>query len=229
MPESEIVPSAEPKGSGAVGQGDYIVKRGDTIESIAFEHGFFHETLWNHPANAELKQKRGNRNLLLPGDRVTIPEKTPKQVTCKTGRVHRFRRRGVPAVFRLQLLQRGAPLAGADYTLDVDGVLHSGTTSEQGMLEERVPPNARRARLQLQGSSRSWNVLLGDLDPIKETTGLQQRLRNLGYRCEPTGVMDERTRSALRAFQGKADLTETGEPDDPTLKRLRELHDLHGV
>jgi hypothetical protein len=46
-------------GEGAALGENYTVKQGDYLSKIASEHGFFdHTTIWNHPANAELKKKR---------------------------------------------------------------------------------------------------------------------------------------------------------------------------
>ena len=43
------------------------VKPGDCILSIVDAKGFFWETLWEHPENGELREKRLDPNTLLPG------------------------------------------------------------------------------------------------------------------------------------------------------------------
>lgn len=43
----------------------YVVQKGDCLSSIAFGFGFLPDTLLNHPANAGLKQKRKDPNILL--------------------------------------------------------------------------------------------------------------------------------------------------------------------
>jgi hypothetical protein len=39
-------------------------------------------------------------------------------------------------------------------------------------------------------------IAFGELDPIEEVPGVQQRSKNLGYQCAITGELDERTQTA---------------------------------
>ena len=53
----------------------YQVKEGDCLSSIAFEQGFFPDTIWNHSNNAVLKEKRKDPNVLMQGDVVFVPDR----------------------------------------------------------------------------------------------------------------------------------------------------------
>jgi hypothetical protein len=79
----------------------HTVRQGECIDSIAFEHGFFVDTLWNYVQNRALKQLRKDPNILQPGDIVMIPERTLRKESCITEKKHTFKRKGVPAKLRL--------------------------------------------------------------------------------------------------------------------------------
>lgn len=202
----------------------WTVGRDDDISSIADANGFFWETLWNHPENSALKNKRRNPNVLCPGDEVFIPELQTKQESVESEQKHTFRRLGVPAIISIKLMDSGEPRANIDYVLEVEGETIRGTTDGDGVIETRVPPDAREGRLILSGGKEIHTVCIGGLDPVEEVRGLQQRLANLGYDCYPfTGVIDRKTRRAIINFQSDHNLEITGKSDAATQKKLLEL------
>jgi LysM repeat protein len=203
------------------------VKQGECISSIAQDYGFSWEQIWNDSANEELKQKREDPNVLFPGDEVVIPDKKARKESVSADQKHKFRRKGVPAMLRLEFVDdQGNPRGNVPYVLDIDGQSFSGNTDGEGKIEQRIPPNAKQGQLRLgDDGSEVYNIRLGSLDPVSETTGVQQRLKNLGYECGSVdGEAGPKTREALMAFQKKHELSETGEIDQQTLDKLQQLH-----
>jgi N-acetylmuramoyl-L-alanine amidase len=207
----------------------HVVSEGESLIGISEGYGFFAETIWNHPDNAELKKLRKHMNILAPGDVVSIPDKHEKVLPKPTGKLHRFRRKGVPAVFRLQLLEQDKPKAMLDYVLKVDGVELGGQTDREGFLEEYVPNNARKGLLNVNNGEMLIEIEFSTLNPVKEVRGYQQRLKNLGYYEDASaalsGELDDETKTALSKFQRHLKLEVTGEPDDATLEKLFQVHD----
>ncbi len=263
---------------------DYLVETGDCISSIAHEHGFFWETIWNHPQNAELKSKRKDPNILQEGDVAHIPDLTLKQETRATDKRHKFVRKGAPAKLRFRIMEEplpekakpgaggapagvggggsfldkvvgaaqqaiGLPTAGGStkefeepdpepleredkprknvpYVVLIDGKVTTGNTDGDGRIELSIPPNAQSGTLTLDPGTLKERVIplnLGHLNPINVVSGVTQRLNNLGFPCGD-GSDEEALAAALKAFQEKNGLEVTGNIDDVTRNKLRDLH-----
>ena len=223
--DSQHKPYTHP-GAQPVGHGNYTVEDGDCLESIALDSGHFWKTLWNLPENADLKRIRKNPNVLLPGDQLVVPPIVPKEVPAETEIRHIFRRKGVPSTFRFQCLAADEPLASMPFRLDIDGVLVSGRTDNEGKIEQRIPPSARSIRLIVgrYPEEHEYNIALGRMNPIDTISGMKSRLNNLGFM---SGAIDEEDtpnlRGALARFQRKHGLESNGDPDDATKSKLDEL------
>lgn len=206
----------------------YTVKAGDCISSIAFETGFFADTLSELPENANLKQLRKNLNVLQPGDVVFIPDKREKFHEGKTGARHVFRRKGVPARLSLRILRDDAPRANVPYTLTIDGRVMSGRTGPKGEIDVTISPNAMSGILKVGPPEDldEYNLDLGHLQPADNIAGVQSRLRNLGFHCEgEDGQLGPVTREAISAFQRKHKLPVTGEMDAAFQAKIAKVHD----
>jgi len=204
---------------------DYNVKQGDCLSSIAARHGLFWEKVWNHPKNARLKEQRKDPNVLYPGDVVFVPDKEKKEESGATEQRHRFRKKATPAKLRLELKHGEKPRANEPYTFEIDGQLFSGTTDDDGKLEHRIPPNAKRGKLLLGENKEEFQLDLGHLDPIEEVSGVQARLNNLGFDC---GKVDEilgpKTETAINDFQKQNKLKITGKIDQQTRDKLKQVY-----
>lgn len=217
-----------PLETGPVGQGDYKVRDGDSIPSIAHEHGHFWETIWDDAANKELRTIRKDPNVLLPKDRVTIPEKQRRDEPIEAEQRHVFERRGEPAELRLQLMIEDQPIAGEPYEITVDGKAYPpGTTDAYGNVVVPMPSNAKQATLLVgnEDEQRVYELSIGHTDPTTGIRGAQQRLHNLGFLPgEIDGDLGPGTEAALCEFQTATGLPESGQLDRETMDRLRKEH-----
>jgi len=218
---------------------DYEVQPGDCMSSIAYEHGFFWQTLWNLPENAELKAQRKDPNVLMTGDIVHIPDLTVKRESGATDQRHKFMLKGVPETLRVKLLDLDQkPRANLQYTFVIDGNLRRGTTDSNGELKESIPPAAMKGKLiipTLPGEdgkpnprkppTREMELQLGNLDPITEVSGVKARLANLGlYKGSLDGNVDDAMQKAVSTFQTQQGLPVTGTADAATKAQLQKLH-----
>jgi N-acetylmuramoyl-L-alanine amidase len=199
---------------------------GDCVLSLARRYRRLPEQIWNAPENAELKRNR-KQNVLLPGDRVFIPDVAKKQIDGATEKRHRFKVKVPTTTLKLRLLRGEEARANLDYVLQVEGKSFQGKTGADGSLEVKIPADARKGSLRLLDpeGEESYPLELGGLNPASDVTGVQARLNNLGFACGPVdGEVGPRTRGAIAAFQRAAGMRPTGEIDDATRSKLVERH-----
>ncbi|MGH9405567.1 MAG: peptidoglycan-binding protein [Terriglobia bacterium] len=201
----------------------HTIESSECISSIALENGLFWETIWNHPQNADLKQRRKDPNILFPGDVLFIPDLELKQELRSTETHNCFVKRNNLVILRLRLLDDFKPRAGLKYTLVINGISFSGQTDGEGHLRQHIPADATGALLLT--AEDAYNVDIGVLDPIMENSGVQHRLSNLGYLSEAaTGEIDDATTAALSRFQKEHGLNATGDLNQETRNKLQSVH-----
>ncbi|HUA61576.1 MAG TPA: peptidoglycan-binding protein [Verrucomicrobiae bacterium] len=215
--------------------GYYVVSQGDCLSSIAKTCGFAdYQTIYQHPQNAEFRQKRPNPNIICPGDVLFIPEIETKQVSKPTDERHVFQTKAPRVQLRLCLkddLQQ--PYKSTRYHLRVGNDHWDGSTDGDGILEQQIPADATEGEVFIYPAGASpeegysFTLQLGELDPVEEMSGIDARLINLGFGpLDAEDSLSEESRAeGIKAFQTKFGLEATGELTEETKSKLRELHD----
>src|SRR5262249_32049510 len=129
----------------------HTVKQGEHLTRIAKAYGFSdYRTVWDHAENAEVKRKRGNPNVIFPGDRLFIPDKQEKEERRPVDRRHRFRVSRKNLKLRVVLEDFAEkPIADATCELQVDGQVEKKTTDAKGKMERDITPDAQNGILVL--------------------------------------------------------------------------------
>jgi hypothetical protein len=117
------------------------------------------------------------------------------------------------------------PRSNQQYVLVIDGKMQQGSTDGDGVIDIPIPPGAQSGNLTVGPDKFSVDVALGALDPVDLLSGVQARLNNLGYPCgTPDGELNDLTKNALQYFQKDYGLPITGDIDDATRSKLKDLH-----
>jgi hypothetical protein len=206
----------------------YVVRQGDYLTKIAHAVGGDPMAIWQHPRNAALRAKRSSPEILHPGDIVYLPDPGPG-CDVRAGTSNRFRGALPTVPVRLRLRdESGSPIAAAAFVVrGVDAEIH-GTTDGEGALRIEVPITARQVSIELVESGRRYRVLVGDMDPVSEPSGVWKRLRHLGYLASrhigPGGAYGGPLSRAISQFQVDSGLPATGRIDQATRDALVAAH-----
>jgi N-acetylmuramoyl-L-alanine amidase len=217
----------------------YRVQQGDCLSSIAEQWGFVdYNAIYLDSENADFREKRPNPNILFPGDVLFIPERSTKELARPTDHLHSFVLKRDKVYLRVCLQDDlHQPYKDTKYHLRVGARHYDGRTDDNGLVEQRIVPDATDGEITIYNmeddpadNGYTFTLNLGHLDPVDEPSGVDARLINLGFGLpsedEEEGEWSPEERSeVLRTFQNRFGLKVTGEADDATRQKLRQLHD----
>lgn len=210
-----------------------VVKQGDCLSSIATRYGFSDwQTIYNDPANAGLRAKRPDPNILYPGDNLYIPDRDPGEQACQTDARHVFVLNRQPTYINVRVQNPAKePIKDAYYNLFLGSLKLEGTTDSDGWIRRKIPASAQLGTLFVYPDPDKrdefirWEVRLGHLDPLETVSGVKGRLKNLGYwGGEVNNQQGSDYDAAVRQFQRENGLIEDGIVGPKTRSMLEQEH-----
>lgn len=119
------------------------------------------------------------------------------------------------------------PRANVHYWVEIDGNCTAGHTDGNGFVEVPISPGAQGGRIILNPNTAAeeiYGLKLGDMDPSDEVEGAKKRLNNLGYFCGEGSEITPDFQATLSVFQEISGIPITGELDDATRAKLKDVH-----
>lgn len=202
----------------------YIVRQGDYLTKLADKMGFSAKAVWDDAKNADLKARRVNMDILAPGDIVYVPDAKPKGLPITAGTTNKYVARVSRVTINLILQKDGQILADEPYVIEGLGVPVPGKSSPEGKVSFDISVHVREVQLVLTRRDMAHTVLIGEMDPLDQPSGVKKRLSHLGFLVWRPEV--EARTSDLLSSEGPFDLVErlrrSGGIDDDELQRAIE-------
>jgi len=192
----------------------YTVKPGDYLVKIAKDHGIANwKTIWDHPSNADLRQKRKSPDILMAGDQLFVPVPAVKKIDLATGTPHQLKVVAPKPRLRIRVLDvDGQPVKNQSCILNVDTPMPMSTDDDGRIDAPLEPDHPPEGELIFTELGLKYHLFIGGLDPEDAPTGQKHRLNNLGY------------------YAGSHETDQEGEADDWQLRWAQEEFDRdHGV
>ncbi|MEO7331670.1 MAG: peptidoglycan-binding domain-containing protein [Minicystis sp.] len=207
----------------------YVLRQGDYLAKLPHVFGFDADEVWKDPKNEVIRSLRVDHNILAPGDIVYLPKVPKDGLPILKGKVNAYTAK-VPTVEVALAFQNadGTPLADEPY--EVQGVdLPSGSqkTDGEGKLRVQLRVTIRAVTIVFPERHFEYTARVGDLDPLAEQSGVEQRLENLAVLVRDAGsapLDEDALRAAITVFQAKKGLDPTGTLDEATRGALLEEH-----
>jgi N-acetylmuramoyl-L-alanine amidase len=212
--------------------GWYVIEEGDCLSSLARQARLAHwRKIYDHPANSSLRRLRTDPNVIMPGDRVFIPDCEVNEHRAATDIPHQYDHTRDRTRLRIVVADEdGQPYRDYRYKLTVGKQEFKGHTDDHGLIDQEIDPVAETGELTVWWDLPhplhcKWLLKIGHLDPVEDVSGIQGRLNNLAFDAGPVdNVAGPRTRAAVRRFQSKYKLGVDGIAGPATQHKLKEVH-----
>jgi len=226
-------------------QKEHVVVPGDRMSSIAHEHGYKDYKLLYLAQSDDFKKLRPNPEILMPGDKVTLPDKIDEKHPAKDKKQHKYEEDTTLPEVRIVLRVAGQPFAnktviawgckGPEWAKLPTLV----TTDKTGMALFRILPELDEITLSSTDPIFEVKLRVGDLRPVTAPGGVEQRVDNLGYRVPvapasaPAGSEAEKKareaqersiKNVVARFQERMKKAPDGKVGDPLRKLLADAH-----
>jgi len=210
----------------------YVIKQGDYLIKLAHILSFDADEVWGSARNAELRKKRPNHNVLVPGDVLFIPDvEEPKKNRFSAKSSNDYVAFVPRTKVKVAMNMAGKPMKDETYVVRGIGEDEKErTTDGQGNIKFEASVHVRDVEVHFPERKLTRTVAIGGLDPIEEPSGLKMRLTHLGfYTAQPPAASREprdenRLEAAVAAFQSANALPSTGKLDDATKAAVLAAH-----
>jgi hypothetical protein len=204
----------------------HVVQQGEHLRGIAFRRSVTPDAIWSHPKNEALTKLRKNRDMLCPGDLLFVPGEPSEPLALAVGTVNAYRATVPKTPVKLHFDPKGSPIANKPFEVHGAGGEKplTGTVSGDGQVAFDVPVNVRWVEVMVPDAGIRLSVHVGDLDPVEESSGVTQRLRNLGLLPLTGDVSEEEVTAAIRTLQQRNGLKVDGTVNDATKAALAKAH-----
>jgi hypothetical protein len=213
-----------------MGMRPYVIRQGDYLSKLAHRMDFDARFVWEHPRNRELKESRASGEVLHPGDILYLPEPDEEsgRLPITAGATNKYKATIPKVPIHIVLRDEEGPLAGKSYRILGMGKPHRGTTDGDGAVTFSVPVHIREVRLVMDETGEEYPIMIGDMDPVEEHSGIWKRLEHMGYLSRldigPDGAAPAALRRAIESFQAANGIEVTGALDEATREALVKHH-----
>ena len=202
----------------------YVIREGDHLPKLALRMGFDANAVWQSDENASLRKVRADSNMLCAGDVLYVPPAPPaKWLSVKVGQQNKYVVNVPMVTVSLVLAKNGKPIANTPCTVVGIQAQSPLQTDGAGKLTFEAPASLESVTVEIPSLQIVRRMRIGHLDPIDETSGLLQRLRNLNF-LGPSQPTPDMLSSAVSAFQRANGLDPSGEVDADTRSKLESVH-----